>query len=478
MVAPFLLVMLVLPLSAQDFIQSAVDFPGQEVFSIGSGEMLVEYLDSENQDQTTTPFFLQDLSLADRYQPEELWRGRTVIYTRQDEAHVEMAYHTDAVKIDGLIYAVSTRVRLFEGEPFIFAKTVSISDPSGGIEGSELTFETEFEELPGSLGDRHPGQIVKVGDFLYVCLRNLGLRVIDVSDPMNMTVVDAVERPVVGVTAEENRLGYIYEHYIEDQPFHFLAVLDVTDPANPQWVEEIRFDMPFDWLTIYNQYLVLHIPALADGNELFAFLNLRSENLQEEFTQFWSGYEFSGLNIAFADGKMFGSGYSQVDSCARIGVWNLDNPLEPQLESSMLVEDLDPVSYQIAADSDELGDWIYLFGSHGDTEAGMIHTYYYGPESAPESPASIMPAEFRIAAAFPNPFNSTLSVSIDLPQAADLKVDLVDAAGRVVADVFDQATYPGVRNISFEVNDLPAGVYFVRAQSGSTMRTVKVALVR
>ena len=467
-----------LPLAAQDLlIQPACSFPGQQVFSFSPDRMLVEYLDAGNQNQVSTPFFLMEMSTEHRLNPEETWRGRQMFYLHQDDAHREVAYHSDAVFSDGLIYALGTQVRLFEAEPFVYAKTVSISDPTGEFEGSELVFRAEYEEVPIAIEDRYTRQIAKVGDFLYVSLGNLGLRIINVSDPANMTVIDSVGFPVVGLAAEGNRLAYIYEDYIEDQPFHFLTVLNVTDPGAPQYVEVIRFDQPFDWLTIYDQYLWLHT-FLLGGNECFVILNLRNENLLDEYGEFWSGYSFAGLNVAFANGKMFGSGYSIADSSARIGVWNLDDPFHPQLESSFLDRDLARASYEIAADADELGEWIYLFGNNGDTEAGTIYTYYYGPQAVPSKTAPAAPSEFRLASVYPNPFNSTLTAQVSLPATSVVRMDLIDAAGRIAGTIFEGKMDPGLQMVSFEAYELPAGVYFVKAQAGAEVRIAKVALVR
>ncbi len=84
---------------------------------------------------------------------------------------------------------------------------------------------------------------------------------------------------------------------------------------------------------------------------------------------------------------------------------------------------------------------------------------------------------FFLLSTFPNPFNSTLSISLSLPLHQPVTVSLYDLLGREV-DVLHHGRLEN-STISYAAPaNLASGVYFVRAASGTQTVMQKVVLLK
>ena len=80
--------------------------------------------------------------------------------------------------------------------------------------------------------------------------------------------------------------------------------------------------------------------------------------------------------------------------------------------------------------------------------------------------------------AAPNPLRDRSTVAFGVAEAADVRVAVYDALGREVALLAEAPYAAGRHEVTFEANDLPAGVYVIRAVVGSEARTARVTLAR
>ncbi|MFH0883794.1 MAG: T9SS type A sorting domain-containing protein [bacterium] len=85
--------------------------------------------------------------------------------------------------------------------------------------------------------------------------------------------------------------------------------------------------------------------------------------------------------------------------------------------------------------------------------------------SGTEEPAvvTVLPERFRLRPAWPNPFNPSTSISIDLPVAAPLTLVVYNILGREVATLHNGMVNAGTHTFRFDGSRLASGVYFVRA---------------
>ncbi|MCB2211783.1 T9SS type A sorting domain-containing protein [bacterium] len=89
------------------------------------------------------------------------------------------------------------------------------------------------------------------------------------------------------------------------------------------------------------------------------------------------------------------------------------------------------------------------------------------------------PGQFSLSQVYPNPFNSTVHVSLQVPRQGDVTVDIVNVQGRVVGQLHHGPLAAGHHEFSWTADALASGVYFLRATvAGQEQQLRKVALVR
>ena len=98
------------------------------------------------------------------------------------------------------------------------------------------------------------------------------------------------------------------------------------------------------------------------------------------------------------------------------------------------------------------------------------------PTHRDEPPA--LPADFTVAANYPNPFNRQTRIQYGLPQAAFVRLMIYDMRGRHVQTLVEGQRSPGWHEVVFEAGTLPSGVYFYRLESGFSARRGQMLLVR
>ncbi|MCB2212196.1 carboxypeptidase regulatory-like domain-containing protein [bacterium] len=99
--------------------------------------------------------------------------------------------------------------------------------------------------------------------------------------------------------------------------------------------------------------------------------------------------------------------------------------------------------------------------------------------AADEAEATVVPTEFELGQAYPNPFNPTANFSVSLPEAADLNVRVFNVMGQQVAELANSRTNAGVHNFTFNGANLSSGVYFIQAQVPGQLNAIqKVTLMK
>ncbi len=89
------------------------------------------------------------------------------------------------------------------------------------------------------------------------------------------------------------------------------------------------------------------------------------------------------------------------------------------------------------------------------------------------------PSEFSLSHVYPNPFNSTVHVSLQVPQQGEVTVDIVNLRGQVVGQLHHGQLAAGDHDFSWSADGVASGVYFLRATAAGQKQLLrKVALVR
>ncbi|MEX0746837.1 MAG: T9SS type A sorting domain-containing protein, partial [Rhodothermales bacterium] len=88
------------------------------------------------------------------------------------------------------------------------------------------------------------------------------------------------------------------------------------------------------------------------------------------------------------------------------------------------------------------------------------------------------PTTYALHQNYPNPFNPATTIRFDLPVAGQVRLSVFDVLGRRASVLVDEHRSAGRHDIVFEASDLPAGVYFVRLESGRFRDAGQMLLVK
>jgi Secretion system C-terminal sorting domain len=90
----------------------------------------------------------------------------------------------------------------------------------------------------------------------------------------------------------------------------------------------------------------------------------------------------------------------------------------------------------------------------------------------------VLPSEFILSPAYPNPFNPSTTLSLNLPDAAELTVAVFNVTGQQVAELANGQFAAGSHKLTFDASHLSGGVYFVHSSAGDWNAVQKVVLVK
>jgi len=115
-------------------------------------------------------------------------------------------------------------------------------------------------------------------------------------------------------------------------------------------------------------------------------------------------------------------------------------------------------------------------GAEVDTVVWTIRVF--DPNAVHDDRASLLPSEVNLYPAAPNPFNSTTRVRYFLPIAGEVRLSMYDSAGRLVQTLADGWQSAGERSSILHGGEMAAGVYLLRLEVGSAVKTGKVVLLK
>jgi hypothetical protein len=116
-------------------------------------------------------------------------------------------------------------------------------------------------------------------------------------------------------------------------------------------------------------------------------------------------------------------------------------------------------------------------------EGSVIRVLNDGGFAVPDRsavPAASGPVRLR---AFPNPFNATANIVVDLDTGAEVDVGVYDVTGRLVTRLWKGPLLPGANLLRWHgngTNGEPAasGMYFIRAETPTASSTIKAVLLK
>lgn len=88
------------------------------------------------------------------------------------------------------------------------------------------------------------------------------------------------------------------------------------------------------------------------------------------------------------------------------------------------------------------------------------------------------PQRFRLSQNYPNPFNPSTSISYTIDSRSNVKLQIFDVLGNMVAEPVNEEKEAGSYNVNFNASGLTSGTYFYRLSAGNSSLVKKMTLIK
>ncbi|MFA6617722.1 MAG: T9SS type A sorting domain-containing protein [Candidatus Neomarinimicrobiota bacterium] len=114
----------------------------------------------------------------------------------------------------------------------------------------------------------------------------------------------------------------------------------------------------------------------------------------------------------------------------------------------------------------------------GDIDHANNITWHKEVEITLSKASDKMPGEFGLQAAFPNPFNPTLTIRYGLTEDAQTKVNILDLQGKTITSLENKFQKAGSHELQWQAGDAASGIYLVEVIAGGKRDLKKVLLTK
>ena len=89
-----------------------------------------------------------------------------------------------------------------------------------------------------------------------------------------------------------------------------------------------------------------------------------------------------------------------------------------------------------------------------------------------------IPSSFNLNNAYPNPFNPTTTISYNVGEYSYVNIAIYNIQGRIIDNLVSEYKEIGNHQITWNAENLPSGVYFVRFDADGFSQTQKLMLIK
>jgi hypothetical protein len=99
-------------------------------------------------------------------------------------------------------------------------------------------------------------------------------------------------------------------------------------------------------------------------------------------------------------------------------------------------------------------------------------------DGAVETEIGTLPGQFSLSNAYPNPFNPSTTVQLNMPADGYASVRVYNLIGQVVATLVEGPMNAGYNQVTWNAENVPSGLYLIQAEVGNNTATQKVMLLK
>ena len=90
---------------------------------------------------------------------------------------------------------------------------------------------------------------------------------------------------------------------------------------------------------------------------------------------------------------------------------------------------------------------------------------------------NMQPSDFKIKA-YPNPFNSTVNLQINLPGSGLTELTVYNLLGQKIKTIVNKYLTAGIFHFSYQADEISSGIYFVILKQNQLFTKEKIILLK
>ena len=313
----------------------------------------------------------------------------------------------------------------------------------GSLSVVDVSYPGNLTDMFGGVGGE-PVAIAVSDHYTYVSNHHNGFDTFDNSDPENMTWLN---RHYLGERASDMLVsgGYIYIADAEGN----LSILDLSNPEDAILVGSCETPGFARSIDVQGQ-----VAYIADGEEGLCIVDVSNPNLPETLSFFDTPGEAMGVAV---------SGEHALIS-DNLGGLRVINVSDPEVPYEMGYYNTPGYALDVAVS----GRFAFV--------ATGINLSIYDCSEAMGIP--VIATTYDLMSAYPSPFNSSTTISYELPFPGNVSLQLYNPLGQRISTLFEGNRQAGVYTSNLVAKNLVSGLYFVRLEAAGQEYTRKIILVR
>lgn len=90
----------------------------------------------------------------------------------------------------------------------------------------------------------------------------------------------------------------------------------------------------------------------------------------------------------------------------------------------------------------------------------------------------IVPSDFQLLPAYPNPFNAITNITFTIPQASNVEMKIYSILGEEITTLISDYRSAGTHTVQWNAGELPSGMYLCRLSAENEQRVIKLLLMK
>jgi hypothetical protein len=95
-----------------------------------------------------------------------------------------------------------------------------------------------------------------------------------------------------------------------------------------------------------------------------------------------------------------------------------------------------------------------------------------------ESAELLIPESVELLSAYPNPFNPSTQVRLQLSESDEIRLELFNLSGAKLTEIHQGMLSSGLHRFQIDMTGYASGVYFVRLATSTDLKVLPITLLR